>query len=236
MLPCAPDSGNMAGVHPIRPDTMSGEDAQMSPRRRGRSWTVTKSETHALPEEAGSRRLRGISIALRPLRWMWLLLPSSAARPPAALTRRAHIEWPVCTIGSAAGSVMRTSEGSVRVSGKGGDDGGVESPWRTAASRGGWPSGADDKEADDKEKGYSSLSVFNVARAGGLAASPGSCRTIASRGQKRERSDKGGSGWAATCWASRRSTGRRSRSSAARARTWESSRGSKASACRPAFA
>ena len=44
------------------------------------------------------------------------------------------------------------------------------------------------------------------------------------------------SGWAATCWVSRRSTRRRSRSLAARARTWGSFRGSKASACRLAFA
>ena len=40
----------------------------------------------------------------------------------------------------------------------------------------------------------------------------------------------------ATCWVSKRSTGRRSRSSAARPHTWGSSRGSKASACRLAFA
>src|SRR5919112_5487357 len=50
------------------------------------------------------------------------------------------------------------------------------------------------------------------------------------------RTHKGGSGWAATCWVSRRSTRRRSRSLAARARTWGSFRGSKASACRLAFA
>jgi 3-(3-hydroxy-phenyl)propionate hydroxylase len=50
------------------------------------------------------------------------------------------------------------------------------------------------------------------------------------------RTHKGGSGWAATCWVSRRSTRRRSRSLAARARTWGSYRGSKASACRLAFA
>src|SRR5215207_1868122 len=50
------------------------------------------------------------------------------------------------------------------------------------------------------------------------------------------RTHKGGSGWAATCWASRRSTRSRSRSLAARARTWGSYRGSKASACRLAFA
>jgi 2-polyprenyl-6-methoxyphenol hydroxylase-like FAD-dependent oxidoreductase len=50
------------------------------------------------------------------------------------------------------------------------------------------------------------------------------------------RTHKGGSGWAATCWVSRRSTKRRSRSLAARARTWGSFRGSKASACRLAFA
>src|SRR5215216_5875631 len=50
------------------------------------------------------------------------------------------------------------------------------------------------------------------------------------------RTHKGGSGWAATCWVSRRSTRRRSRSLAAKARTWESFRGSKASACRLAFA
>src|SRR3712207_3369508 len=36
------------------------------------------------------------------------------------------------------------------------------------------------------------------------------------------RTHKGGSGWAATCWVSRRSTRRRSRSLAARARTWRS--------------
>jgi 2-polyprenyl-6-methoxyphenol hydroxylase-like FAD-dependent oxidoreductase len=50
------------------------------------------------------------------------------------------------------------------------------------------------------------------------------------------RTHKGGSGWAATCWVSRRSTRRRSRSLAARARTWGSFRGSRASACRLAFA
>src|SRR5215208_98855 len=50
------------------------------------------------------------------------------------------------------------------------------------------------------------------------------------------RTRKGGSRWAATCWVSRRSTRRRSRSLAARARTWGSFRGSKASACRLAFA
>jgi 3-(3-hydroxy-phenyl)propionate hydroxylase len=50
------------------------------------------------------------------------------------------------------------------------------------------------------------------------------------------RTHKGGSGWAATCWVSRTSTRRRSRSLAARARTWGSFRGSKASACRLAFA
>jgi 3-(3-hydroxy-phenyl)propionate hydroxylase len=50
------------------------------------------------------------------------------------------------------------------------------------------------------------------------------------------RTHKGGSGWAATCWDSRRSTRRRSRSLAARARTWGSFRGSKASACRLAIA
>jgi 2-polyprenyl-6-methoxyphenol hydroxylase-like FAD-dependent oxidoreductase len=50
------------------------------------------------------------------------------------------------------------------------------------------------------------------------------------------RTHKGGSGWAATCWVSRRSTRCRSRSLAARARTWGSFRGSKASACRLAFA
>src|SRR5215211_3522837 len=50
------------------------------------------------------------------------------------------------------------------------------------------------------------------------------------------RTHKGGSGWAATCWVSRRSTRRRSRSLEARARTWGSFRGSKASACRLAFA
>jgi 3-(3-hydroxy-phenyl)propionate hydroxylase len=50
------------------------------------------------------------------------------------------------------------------------------------------------------------------------------------------RTRKGGSGWVATCWVSRRSTRRRSRSLAARARTWGSFRGSKASACRLAFA
>jgi len=50
------------------------------------------------------------------------------------------------------------------------------------------------------------------------------------------RTHKGGSGWAATRWVSRRSTRRRSRSLAARARTWGSFRGSKASACRLAFA
>ena len=43
-------------------------------------------------------------------------------------------------------------------------------------------------------------------------------------------------GWADTCWVSRRSTRRRSRSSAARARTWESCPGSTASACRPGSA
>ena len=37
-----------------------------------------------------------------------------------------------------------------------------------------------------------------------------------------ERTHKGGSGWTATCWVSRRSTRRRSRSLAARARTWGS--------------
>src|SRR5215218_3293114 len=50
------------------------------------------------------------------------------------------------------------------------------------------------------------------------------------------RTRKGGSRWAATCWVSRRSTRRRSRSLAARARTWGSFRGSKASACRLASA
>jgi 3-(3-hydroxy-phenyl)propionate hydroxylase len=50
------------------------------------------------------------------------------------------------------------------------------------------------------------------------------------------RTHKGGSGWAATCWVYRRSPRRRSRSLAARARTWGSFRGSKASACRLAFA
>jgi hypothetical protein len=50
------------------------------------------------------------------------------------------------------------------------------------------------------------------------------------------RTHKEGSGWAATCWVSRRSTRRRSRSLAARARTWGGFRGSKASACRLAFA
>jgi 2-polyprenyl-6-methoxyphenol hydroxylase-like FAD-dependent oxidoreductase len=46
------------------------------------------------------------------------------------------------------------------------------------------------------------------------------------------RMHKGGSGWAASCWVFRRSTRRRSRPLAARARTWGSFRGSKASACR----
>src|SRR5215203_232825 len=50
------------------------------------------------------------------------------------------------------------------------------------------------------------------------------------------RTHKGGSGWAATCWVSRRSTRRRSQSLAARARTWGSFRVSKASARRLAFA
>jgi len=50
------------------------------------------------------------------------------------------------------------------------------------------------------------------------------------------RTHKGGSGWAATCWVSRRSTRHRSRSLAARARTWGSFRRSKASGCRLAFA
>jgi len=50
------------------------------------------------------------------------------------------------------------------------------------------------------------------------------------------RTHKGGSGWAATCWVYRRSPRRRSRSLAARACTWGSFRGSKASACRLAFA
>src|SRR5829696_930094 len=48
--------------------------------------------------------------------------------------------------------------------------------------------------------------------------------------------DLRGSRWAATCWVSGRSTRRRSRSLAVRARTWGSFRGSKASACRLAFA
>ena len=56
------------------------------------------------------------------------------------------------------------------------------------------------------------------------------------RSDNLERRHRGGRGWAATCWGSRRSTRRRSRSLAARARTWGSFRGSTASACRPAFA
>ena len=51
-----------------------------------------------------------------------------------------------------------------------------------------------------------------------------------------QRTHKGGSGWAPTCWVSRRSTRRRSRSLAARARTWASFGGSRASTYRLAFA
>ena len=45
-----------------------------------------------------------------------------------------------------------------------------------------------------------------------------------------------GKRWSATCWGFGRSIGRGARSLAARARTWASFRGSKASACRPGFA
>jgi len=60
------------------------------------------------------------------------------------------------------------------------------------------------------------------------------CGPVTGRGRGNRRSDR--FGWAAAYWASRRSTRRRSGWLAARARTWGSFRGSKASACRLAFA
>ncbi len=76
------------------------------------------------------------------------------------------------------------------------------------------------------------LGIHSLSSIGGWG--PVRHRDILSRTQKG--THQGGSGWAATCWVSRRSTRRRSRLLAARARTWGSFRGSKASACRLAFA
>ena len=87
-------------------------------------------------------------------------------------------------------------------------------------------------------------STSRVSPVGGLVSSPGVCSILARRKRRREQRDGhgGACGGArgpegeATCWVFKRSTRRRSRSSAARARTWGSFRESKASACRPASA